>query len=246
MKECFATITGEVIKGRQIGRTIGFPTANIAVEGDQQQMLANGVYGVTVFLEDSSHRGILNKGIRPTFRDPSMECYEVHLFDFSQDIYGKKLTVHVHFFVRAEMKFPSVKYLIRQIKQDILAVREQMESAVGQLSNVETGSLCDAGAIHFTDLQFVKYCEVQYGVNRGVYNTIDSWFYDKGIHHVLERRTKILQFFRYASSLAVKNGEKLSFGNGGLVLGLNKFWGQAEGNGLKWEEVDRLPNSLHF
>ena len=76
----------------------------------------------------------------------------------------------------------------------------------------------DYRIIHSTDLEFSKFCERNYKINRGVYNTIDAWFYFKGEINILSRRKKIIQFLRY-----LKHNKDLSFGKGGLSHKLNEF-----------------------
>lgn len=82
----------------------------------------------------------------------------------------------------------------------------------------------DNDVVHFTDYSFQKLCE-KYGINRGVYNTIDRWFYEKGIIDILARRNEVLNFLKFiASNLGLNRPSKLKFGNGGLVIKLNEFW----------------------
>lgn len=76
--------------------------------------------------------------------------------------------------------------------------------------------------IHLPDLQFVRYCEKKYKVNRGIYNTIDSWLYGKGLYNIEVRRKVIIQFLEYVS-YAYKNS-KVKFGAGGLSSCLSQFW----------------------
>ena len=74
--------------------------------------------------------------------------------------------------------------------------------------------------IHLPDLQFAQFCEQHFSVNKGIYNTIDDWFYKKGIVNLLERRRKIFQFMLFSCS----NKEKVKFGPGGLAKALEDFW----------------------
>jgi riboflavin kinase len=76
--------------------------------------------------------------------------------------------------------------------------------------------------IHYTDYSFQKLCEMKFGINRGVYNTIDAWFYHNGVKNTLTRRRKILDFL----SLNKNNNKnlKLKFGKGNLIQKLNEFW----------------------
>jgi riboflavin kinase len=85
-------------------------------------------------------------------------------------------------------------------------------------------TLQDNEQIHLPDLHFSKFCEKEYEINRGVYNTIDHWFYEQGIRQIVDRRNIILQFFQYICIIDDKKSRKIKFGPGGLTSKLNKFW----------------------
>ena len=115
-------LTGTVVKGRQLGNTIGFPTANLQVNDENKLIPGNGVYAVKANFEikglNEHHlTGMMNIGIRPTV-DGTNRVIEVHLFDFNEDIYGKELTVTIIKRLRDEIKFNGVTELIHQLKQD--------------------------------------------------------------------------------------------------------------------------------
>lgn len=109
-------ISGEVIKGQQIGRTIGFRTANIKYPTELVE-LPHGVYAV----ETNFGKGIANYGSRPTVSG-SGTLLEVHILKFNQDIYGKKLDVKFEKMLRPERKFASLKELKQQITTDIQSI----------------------------------------------------------------------------------------------------------------------------
>ena len=111
------TLYGEVVYGNQIGRTIGFPTANIPVPA-QQILPANGVYAAMAEVEGVRYPGILNIGCRPTVANGSHISIEVHLMDFEQDIYGKKISISVCHFLRQEIKFSDLAELKSQLEKD--------------------------------------------------------------------------------------------------------------------------------
>jgi riboflavin kinase len=112
------TLSGKVISGRKIGRKIGFPTANLELL-QNSFYLNRGVYGVKVFYDGLEYFGIMNVGRRPTFQTGNMPLhYEVHIFDFNQDIYEKTLNITVCFYLREEISFPTVDQLVKQINQD--------------------------------------------------------------------------------------------------------------------------------
>ncbi|WP_411827951.1 bifunctional riboflavin kinase/FAD synthetase [Luteolibacter sp. AS25] len=110
-------VTGKVIEGRRLGRQIGFPTANLSL-GDLQ-IPQDGVWAVTV---DGKMKGIANLGMRPTVGG-SEKLLEVHLFDFSGDLYGKTIRVRFDRYIRAEQKFASVDDLKQQIGRDVISAR---------------------------------------------------------------------------------------------------------------------------
>ena len=112
------SIEGKVIKGRQLGKKIGFPTANIDIKS---YILAKpGVYAVKVKKENTTKfiKGIANLGYRPTFNQKKI-LLEVHLFNFSENLYNKYLTVNFLKFIRKEKKFKNIGQLKKQIKIDL-------------------------------------------------------------------------------------------------------------------------------
>ena len=119
-------IFGKVIKGDQRGRLIGFPTANIEIEGYSQPNY--GVYAVTVQIINKSKRnidykGIANFGIRPTF-NKKKPLLEVYLFDFNLNIYNSTLKVNFIDFMRNEKKFSGIDSLKTQLNKDILKAKQ--------------------------------------------------------------------------------------------------------------------------
>jgi riboflavin kinase/FMN adenylyltransferase len=115
----FYTLTGMVVHGDKRGRTIGFPTANIALT-DDYIIPRTGVYAVRVHMDQQTWEGVCNVGYKPTFyREKATEpTIEVHIFDFSDDIYGKTVEIEWHKRLRSEQTFASVDHLVSQIKQD--------------------------------------------------------------------------------------------------------------------------------
>lgn len=78
--------------------------------------------------------------------------------------------------------------------------------------------------IHSTDFYFQKFCEENYGINRGVYNTIDNYLFEKGFEDILNRRKAILSFLQFVSSRKDKDSTRIKFGNGGLSIHLNEYF----------------------
>ena len=117
------SIVGKVQKGKQLGKKIGFPTANIDIK---DYILAKpGVYVVKVQKLNSLNyiRGIANLGYRPTFNGKKV-LLEIHLFNFSGNLYNKYLTVEFLKFIRSEKKFKNVDQLKKQIKIDLLIAKK--------------------------------------------------------------------------------------------------------------------------
>jgi len=109
--------SGVVVKGKQLGRTLGYPTANIEIKENYKLIPANGVYAVKIQHRHNTYNGMLNIGIRPTV-DGTSRTIEVNIFDFDQDIYGERLTVELVAYLRPEMKFENLDQLISQIIKD--------------------------------------------------------------------------------------------------------------------------------
>jgi riboflavin kinase/FMN adenylyltransferase len=115
-------IRGEVAHGDARGRTIGFPTANIALGRHLEP--ARGVYAVTVRLPDGTSRpGVANIGRRPTVNSGTESRLEVNIFDFSGDLYGAELSVALHAYIREERKFSGLDALKAQIAADAAEAR---------------------------------------------------------------------------------------------------------------------------
>jgi riboflavin kinase/FMN adenylyltransferase len=114
-------IMGRVVYGRQLGRRLGVPTANIRLQ--RYRAALEGVFAVTVTGLDQQYEGIANIGVRPTV-DGKEPLLEVHIFDFDEEIYGKLLTVTFLSKVRDERRFDGLDSLKNQIEQDISETRE--------------------------------------------------------------------------------------------------------------------------
>lgn len=110
-------LTGTVVKGKQLGRTIGYPTANVQVPEEYKLIPANGVYAVRVLYQGELHQGMLNIGTRPTV-DGTYRTTEVNIFEFDREIYGEKLTVLFEQKLREEVKFNGLDALKSQLALD--------------------------------------------------------------------------------------------------------------------------------
>jgi riboflavin kinase / FMN adenylyltransferase len=116
------TILGTVTRGDNLGKKIGFPTANLSAHSEQ--FPPNGVYAAEARLDSELHRGVVNLGIRPTVSSgKSDRVLEIHLFDFNRDIYGQDVEVRFLKFLRPEKKFENLDALVQQIRQDAREAR---------------------------------------------------------------------------------------------------------------------------
>lgn len=113
-------ISGIVVKGDGRGRSLGFPTANIAPK--HAIIPADGVYAVRIFVRERLYDGIANIGLRPTFNKQGLTI-EVHIFNFDEDIYGEDISLYFIKRIREEKKFDGPDALIRQINSDIAEAR---------------------------------------------------------------------------------------------------------------------------
>ncbi|MCM1030959.1 MAG: bifunctional riboflavin kinase/FAD synthetase [Oscillibacter sp.] len=112
------SISGEVVHGDKIGRTIGFPTANLKVDDERKLLPAAGVYAVKVSFQDKEYEGMLNVGIRPTVSNSGIVRLETYVFGFDGDLYGEKMTVSLIRRVRGERKFDTLQELSAQLSRD--------------------------------------------------------------------------------------------------------------------------------
>ncbi|MFD2202948.1 bifunctional riboflavin kinase/FAD synthetase [Shivajiella indica] len=110
-------LNGIIIKGQQLGRSIGFPTANIHITHDYKLIPCDGAYAVLVYIEGNSYGGMLNIGMRPTVNGNS-QTIEVHLFDFEGDLYDKRVCVKLKSYLRPEIKFSGLEALQKQLNKD--------------------------------------------------------------------------------------------------------------------------------
>lgn len=120
-------LDGTVVSGYKVGRTIGFPTANLKVEDPDKLIPADGVYAVKVRVGGNEYNGMLDIGYRPTFNNGTHKSIEVHILDFSSDIYEYAIRVSFVKRLRADIKFSGVDELIAQLHKDRESVRSIME-----------------------------------------------------------------------------------------------------------------------
>jgi riboflavin kinase / FMN adenylyltransferase len=119
---------GVVVKGRQLGDTIGFPTANLEIIGQRKLIPQNGVYAVTVSIDNSIYQGMMNIGNRPTVETNGERKVEVHILNFSGNLYGKKLQISCVDRIRDEKKFTSLDELKSQLNEDKNQIKSLLSS----------------------------------------------------------------------------------------------------------------------
>ena len=115
--------SGIVSEGNRLGRTIGYPTANLQIDDEQKLIPANGVYAVLVEWKDQTLKGMMNIGVRPTL-DGLNRVIEVNLFDFEEMIYGETLKVIIKHRLRSEVKFNGLEELKAQLGKDKVAAEK--------------------------------------------------------------------------------------------------------------------------
>ena len=113
------SVSGTIIEGRKIGRSIGFPTANINPDNQYKLIPGNGVYAVEVHLDDKNYMGMLSIGSNPTVNtDIRIRSIEVHILNYNMDIYGRKISVTFRKRLRDEKKFDNIEQLTQQMELD--------------------------------------------------------------------------------------------------------------------------------
>lgn len=120
------SITGIVVEGNKIGRTIGYPTANIEIQDEFKLIAAGGVYYCKIELEGKSYQGMGNIGTRPTVGINGLVT-EVHIFNFNRNIYGKEITIFFLDRIRDEHKFSNLEELAAQLRKDEQTIHELMK-----------------------------------------------------------------------------------------------------------------------
>ena len=111
-------INGIIGRGKQIGRTVGMPTANLVPEEDVSG-IEDGVYAAVMEIKGERFLGVTNVGRRPTVDDEMHRTIETYLLDFDKDIYGQKVVLELHQFLRPIKKFASIEEVKAQVEEDI-------------------------------------------------------------------------------------------------------------------------------
>lgn len=124
------SVTGEVLHGRRIGRTLGMPTTNL-LPSERKLLPPNGVYATRTVIDGELFEGITNIGYKPTVGGETRKGVETYLFDLDRDLYGEILTVRFYGYERAERKFASLDELKKRIEQDVFWGRTYFGGAEG-------------------------------------------------------------------------------------------------------------------
>ncbi len=134
MNPSLFSITGSVIRGKQLGRKLGYPTANISPSDESHYHQYSGVYAASIDIGQDHYYGMANIGFRPTLSELSFTI-EVNIFDFNEDIYDRIITIHFLERTRDELKFNSLDELVRQMEQDERETRTILSSFLEADSN---------------------------------------------------------------------------------------------------------------
>lgn len=116
-------LTGKIVHGKGLGRTVGMPTANIEVK-EPELLPRCGVYATKIVVGDRSYPAVTNIGLRPTVDEEPLITVEAHILDFDGDIYGDSVILEVHQFLRPIQKFQSLEQVHAQVKKDIEKARK--------------------------------------------------------------------------------------------------------------------------
>jgi riboflavin kinase/FMN adenylyltransferase len=129
------SFSGTVVIGDRRGKTLGYPTANIAVNDPRKILPGNGVYAVKVFVDDEAHAGLMSIGKLPTFYEHHARVCEVFIYDFDKNIYGQTVTVECVGWIREEKQFTSSEELVKEMDNDKLIGKEILKMFNSKIYN---------------------------------------------------------------------------------------------------------------
>jgi riboflavin kinase/FMN adenylyltransferase len=121
------SFSGNVVAGDKRGKSLGYPTANIAISDPRKILPRNGVYAVKVEVDRNPYCGLMSIGVLPTFYESHPRLCEVHIYEFDRDIYGKRVTVECLEWIREEKKFTSAGELVKEMDNDKLVGKNIFE-----------------------------------------------------------------------------------------------------------------------
>lgn len=160
----YFSFTGEVVKGQQIGKEIGFPTANLLVTERNKQLPPHGIYTVFVHLPDGKLRkGMMYRGDRPVLKEHDNVTIEVNIFDFNEDIYGQKVKVDLVQFLRPDRYFDSLESLVIQLADDERESREILQTIENQLISHVAIVILNWNTPQYLKLFLPSICGSRYG-----------------------------------------------------------------------------------
>ncbi len=152
-------LSGKVIHGQKIGNTIGFPTANLKIENKFKLIPPNGVYAVTIKVGQSTHKGMMYIGNRPTLDDSDQRSIEINIFDFNQDIYNKDVSLKIISFIRESKPFDDLHSLKTQLHKDKLHVKQVLADVSQSTKPVEKVHVQKKVAVVILNYNGAKYLE---------------------------------------------------------------------------------------
>ena len=190
------SVSGRVVPGNQLGRTIDYPTANLQPTDREKLIPAHGIYAVTADVRGESREGMLYIGDRPVVKDGRGTVIELHLFDFSRDLYGEEITVHFREYIRGDRAFADLEALREQLRVDEIQARSALRSCSMPAETLE-GYTPDTAIVilNYNGVQFLRkylgtveanlppYCRVVVADNC---STDDSVAYLRGEHPAVE------------------------------------------------------------
>ena len=177
-------LSGVVIRGDQIGRQIGFPTANIQVQDQVKLIPADGVYAAEVRLGERRLRGMLYIGQRPTIDGIVKRVIEVNIFDFEQEIYGEMIRIYLHAYIRDDEKFSDLAALKLQIGKDEAKIRE-IFSIIDEIQQPELAiAILNYNGVEYLE-SFLPLMSDSYSGNAKIY-VIDNHSTDDSISYLQE------------------------------------------------------------
>ena len=118
-------LKGEVVHGKALGRTVGMPTANLKIS--EGALPENGVYATRIIIDGQIYSSVTNIGSRPSVDDNEQVTVETYILDFDKDIYGKKVELELHQFLRPIRKFNSLEEVFTQVKKDVKEVKKYLD-----------------------------------------------------------------------------------------------------------------------
>jgi riboflavin kinase/FMN adenylyltransferase len=159
----FFVFSGEIVKGQQIGRQIGFPTANIEIKDIHKFVPPHGIYAVFMWIDGKRYKGMMYRGDRPVLKEHTNVTIEVNLFDFNKDIYGKTVSVELVEFIRSDKNFESLEQLVIQLADDERECRDILQAVENQDFPRVAVVILNYNTKQFLRSFIPSVCETKYG-----------------------------------------------------------------------------------